>query len=342
MVSKMKVLITGAQGYLGTKLNNYLVCKGHQVIGFDTGVFKNCTLGDLPKENNILTLDANRIQSSHLKEVDVVIDLASNSNDPTSMTDNLEYYMSGIIASQNLAKLCKEHGVRYIFPSSCSVYGSSSETCSEETTTRPLTAYSKSKVIIEEELSRLSDEVFSPIALRLGTVFGYSPRMRFDIVLNMFAGMLLTTNRIDLNSNGKAWRPHLFIDDVLRTMESVIHGIFPAGELTVINVGDEANNLTIIEAARKMAKYFPGSSVSTNQESLFDLHSDKKIKNGVDARNYQVSFEKIRSTFPAQGKFISVEEGSMQLVSELREYGLSYETFLSKNFYRLQYRSSDF
>lgn len=341
MTSKKSVLITGAQGYLGTKLNNHLVDKGYNVNGIDTGTFKACNLGSLPKESNIITLDSSSLNLSNLKGIDAVIDLASNSNDPTSMTDDLDYYMNGIKASSNLARLCKENGVRYIFPSSCSIYGSTLEICKEESPPRPLTAYSKSKVIIEEELSRLSDEAFSPVALRLGTVFGYSPRMRFDIVINMFAGMLLTNNRIALNSNGKAWRPHLYIDDVLRTIESVLDGTFPPRELTVLNVGNEKNNLTILEAAIKMAKYFAGSSVSTSVGELSDLHSDKKVKNGVDARNYQVSFKKIRSMFPTQEKFTGFEQGFLQLVSDLKECKLSSSDFFSKKFYRLQYLSEE-
>ena len=110
--------------------------------------------------------------------------------------------------------MCKNLGIRFLFPSSCSVYGIGDGILNEDGATFPQSAYSLNKIQIEQELSELADDSFSPIALRLATVFGLSPRMRFDLVINMLCGMAVTSKKVALNSDGQAWRPHLHIEDV--------------------------------------------------------------------------------------------------------------------------------
>jgi nucleoside-diphosphate-sugar epimerase len=337
-----KILIIGSQGYLGSRLMQYLNKHGYKVGGIDRGTFKSCVLQPYVEEPENIQKDACLVSKDDIQKFDCVINLASNSNDPTSSVNPDEYYQPGVIFTIKIAKMCKELGIKYIFPSSCSVYGSSdSGICYEESITNPITAYSKSKIEIEENLSRIANKDFTPIALRLATVFGYSVRMRFDIVINMFIGMLLTDNRIILNSNGNSWRPHLFIDDAMEAFRCAIEWNVNSGKLEVLNVGCNENNQTILQSALELCKLFPGSTVDyLNDEKDPLIFSDRKILNGKDARNYQVNFDKIYSKLPGFKKKTQLMSGAIELIKTLKSLGLDKKTFLDNKFYRLQYLES--
>ena len=149
------------------------------------------------------------------KGFSTVILLAGISNDPFGKLSTEQIYDPTLKYALDIARLCKKLGKKFIFPSSCSVYGASETGCllSEVSSTNPQTPYSINKIQVENGLKKLADKSFSPIALRLGTVYGMSPRIRFDVVINMFCGLALTSKKIILNSDGQAWRPHLHIDD---------------------------------------------------------------------------------------------------------------------------------
>ncbi len=335
-----KILITGSLGYLGSVLAPYLMEKGHSCVGYDTGFFHDATLY-APKEIETVFKDARDIDDADLKGIDVIVHLAAISNDPMKKMDAARVYEPVREYSAALAARCKRRGVRFIFASSCSVYGiGSNELLTEESSTNPQTGYSLNKLRIEEDLRALADESFSPIALRFATAFGLSPRIRFDVVVNMFAGMAFTEKVIILNSDGTPWRPNVHVRDICEGIRRAAESDYDGGELLVLNVGDEENNLQVIDLARIAAAAVPGCDVkflSDNPElDKEGLIKDRKVKGGVDTRTYKVSFEKIRNIFPGFRCAWTVKQGVEDMAAKFGELQLTRERFKNEGFYRLQ------
>lgn len=337
---KKKVLITGSLGYLGSVLTDYLLERGIDCIGYDTGFFKNSLLYPELKTNTIFR-DARDIKEVDLINVDVLINLAGISNDPMGNLDPAKIYDPTREYSFKLAKMCKTLGVKFIFASSCSVYGlGEDDLLTEESKVYPQTGYSLNKLQIEEDLHTLADKDFSPIALRFATVFGNSPRLRFDLVINMLTGMAVADKLIVLNSDGKAWRPNLHILDLCKAVYCSIEFEYNGGELLVLNVGSEENNLQIMEIAKIIQKSIPGCEIKYLHENpeldKEGLIRDRKIKGEGDTRTYKVSFEKIKNILPGFKCEWNVERGVIDMANKFHEISFTREIFKRKGFYRLQ------
>jgi nucleoside-diphosphate-sugar epimerase len=334
------ILVTGSLGYLGTVLMAHLEKRGFNCTGFDSGFFKDCLLYDAPTPKTVFR-DVRDIEQSDLDGIQAVVHLAGISNDPFGNLDAAKIYDPTREYAFRLAKLCKQRSIKFIFASSCSVYGiGSNELVSEESPTFPQTPYSLNKLQIEEDLRTIAGDGFSPIALRLATAFGPSPRLRFDIVINMLVGMALTRGALILNSDGTPWRPNVHVLDICKAFECGINSSHNSGELLVVNVGDEKNNLQVIQIAKIIQSHLPGCELRFLKENpeleQKDLIQDKKVVSGVDTRTYRVSFDKIRRCFPGFTCDWSVEKGVQDLIEKLKAIPLSPEQFNNKNFYRLQ------
>ena len=207
----------------------------------DVGFFQYGVLYH-PRPVTMLDCEARTLTEGDLVGIDVVIMLAGISNNPfENLTSEALYYPTREYAVR-ITKMFKKQGIRYFFPSSCSVYGIGEGLLDEDSPTNPQTPYSLNKVQIEEDLAELPDFSFSQIALRLATVFGASPLMRFDVVINMLCGMAVAQKRVILNSDGQAWRPHLHIEDVCEAFRCCIEWGYRVGKLMVLNVGRNDNN----------------------------------------------------------------------------------------------------
>ena len=337
-----RVLITGSQGYLGSVLSQYLTDHEFNCVGFDIGFFKN-TLLYPPPANKTVFRDARDITEIDLENIDVVVHLAGISNDPMGKLDASLIYDPTRIYAFDIAKMCKKLGVRFIFASSCSIYGlGQNEFLTEDSEVHPQTGYSKNKLEVEQDLRSISDKTFSPIALRFATVFGHSPRIRFDVVINMLTGMAMANKQIVLNSDGKAWRPNLHIQDLCKAVKCAIDYNYKGGELMVLNVGSDENNLQIIDIAKIIQRAIPGCELkflSENPElDKEGLIKDRKIKDGGgDTRTYKVSFEKISKKLPGFGKCDwTVEKGVIDMAAKFEEVGFNKNIFKQTGFYRLQ------
>ncbi len=335
------VLVTGSCGYLGSVLTEVLFESGYDVIGNDAGFFKDSLLYSPPATKTFFR-DARDIIEEDLRGIDVVVHLAGISNDPMGKLDAAKVYDPTRVYSLAIAKMCKKLGVRFIFASSCSVYGiGGNEKLTESSATNPQTFYSLNKQQIEDDLRTISDKDFSPIALRFATVFGSSPRVRFDVVINMLTGMAVADGVIVLNSDGEAWRPNLHIMDLCESIRRAIELDYHGGELLVLNVGSDENNLKIIDIARTIQRIVPDCELKflsdnpdLDQEGLI---RDRKVKQaGGDTRTYQVSFEKIGKIFPGFKCEWNVERGVMEMVERFMALPLSHEMFKRRGFYRLQ------
>ena len=335
-----KILITGALGYLGSVLSAYLSKNDFECIGYDTGFFRDCALC-VPSNQKTIIKDLRDFTYDDLKGIDTVIHLSAISNDPFGNLSLEKIYDPVRAYSLRLAKACKEKGVKFIFASSCSVYGKGAGISDESSRTFPQTPYSLNKLQIEGDLKEISDRNFSPVILRLATVFGFSPRMRFDTVVNMMVGMALTSRKIVLNSDGKAWRPYLHILDVCRAFEcSIKYNVIRNGPL-ILNTGDTQQNYQIIQVAQMIKEEISDSKIVflkrgeelTKEEELIE---DRKIQDGVDSRTYQVSFELIKRTFKGFRCDWTLKNGIRSMANDLKKVNLTSGQFSHINFYRLQ------
>ena len=207
-----------------------------------------------------MTKDIRRLTLADLRGYEAVIHLAELSNDPLGQHRPEATYAINGDGSASLARLAKAAGVRrFLYSSSCSVYGvGTGETKHEESATEPLTAYAACKLRTEAVLESLADEEFSPTSLRNATAYGASPRMRFDIVLNQFAGYAWTKRQIVMNSDGLPWRPLVHVLDIANAFASVLEAPREVVHAQVLNVGSDAENYRVREIAALVAGAFDG------------------------------------------------------------------------------------
>ena len=277
-----------------------------------------------------------------MKGFDVCIQLAAISNDPVGNLDEAAMYAPTREYALKIAKFCRDLGIQFIFPSSCSVYGAAEGKgpLKEDGPTNPQTGYSLNKLEIEQGLSKLSDSSFSPIALRFGTIFGMSPRIRFDLVINMLCGMSLASRKIVLNSDGEAWRPHLYIEDACEAIKCSIENASIFKGLQIFNVGRDDNNLKIIDVAKLIKSLNPESELSfigsETEKKEISLISDRKIQDGNDTRTYKVSFEKVHKQLKGFNCKWNLKDGVKKLLDDLKRMEINENIFYSYEFYRLQ------
>lgn len=334
-----KILVTGSQSYIGSVLTPYLRKNGYEVFGIDSGFIKDCLLYP-HNDGETIYKDVRSITQKDLKGFDAVVYLAGISNDPFKNFDPAKVYDPVRTHTIKTAKLCKKLGIKFIFSSSCSVYGKGiNDYYDESSKVFPQTPYSLNKLQIEGDLAKITDKSFTPIIFRFATAFGLSPRMRFDLVINMFAAMAYTTGKIILNSDGQAWRPFAHVEDICKAIKYAIDFNPKKGEKIILNVGSTSENFQIIDLAKMVAKKVNGCKVSflnkTTDPSL-ELIKDRKIQDGVDSRNYKISFEKIRKIFPGFECNWTVKKGMKSMLKKFKEVKLTKNDFQDIKFYRLQ------
>ncbi|MGH3432209.1 MAG: NAD-dependent epimerase/dehydratase family protein, partial [Thermocrispum sp.] len=213
----MRVLLTGHQGYLGTVMAPVLTAAGHEVTGLDSGLFAGCVLGPQPNDPPGIAADLRDVELADLAGIDAVVHLAALSNDPLGALDPELTHDINHRASVRLARLARDAGVRrFLYASTCSVYGASGgdDVLDEDAPLRPVTPYAESKVRVEDDLAVLADDFFTPVFLRNATAFGFSPRLRCDIVLNNLVGHALLANEVRVLSDGTPWRPLVHARDI--------------------------------------------------------------------------------------------------------------------------------
>jgi nucleoside-diphosphate-sugar epimerase len=339
-----KILITGSNGYIGSFLAPYLTSKKYDVLSIDIGFFRNCFLYKGEKKEQTIYKDVRKITKLDLNNVDAIVHLAGICNDPLNTISSKKVYDLTRKYTFELAQKAKKLGIKFIFASSCSVYGAASNKLllNEDSPTNPQTAYSLNKLQIEKDLEKIADKNFFPICLRFGTIFGVSKRIRFDIIINMLVGMAITTKKIILNSNGRAWRPNLYIEDACSAIEQAIKYIKKKNDnkILILNIGMNKNNLTVISIAKIIKDLVKNSEIlflKENKNLNANLIADRKIKNGVDARTYKVSFNKMKKKFVNYRCKYTIRSGIKKMIKELTNLKLNKKKFNNKKFYRLQY-----
>ncbi len=334
-----KIIITGSSGYIGSVLLPYLEKNGMECVGYDAGFFADSFLYPAQPVKTVYR-DTRDIGEEDLRGAYAVVHLAGISNDPLKKLDTAQVYDPTRAYSLEIARLCKKMGIKFIFSSSCSVYGKGGEEfLTESSPTYPQTPYSLNKLQIESDLASIADKNFSPIALRFATIFGLSPRIRFDLVANMFAAMAVTSGEIVLNSDGSPWRPNVHILDVCESIRRAIELDYREGKLLILNVGDESNNLQVIRMAEIVREEVPGSELKfLSKDPRLDKEGliGTKLHKGIDTRTYKVSFSKIREIMPGFRAGRSFRDGIREMVELFKKLPLTKEIFKNRGFYRLQ------
>lgn len=305
-----KVLVTGAGGYIGSVLVPKLLQRGYKVIAVDRFFFGKDKLD--PSDGLFLIQEDTRfIKPELLKDVEYVIDLVAISNDPTGERFNEATWQINYQSRVRTAKLAKEMGVRrYIFPSSCSIYGFQENIVDENSPTNPLTTYSKANEKAEKEILPLADNNFVVVIARLATVFGYSPRMRFDLAINGMTYGAWKTGRLPLMRDGTQYRPFVHVEDV----SDILIGFLEFEDVEkingqIFNVGGNELNYQIGSLGQLVAKIV---------EELTDRKVEIEWYGDPDKRSYRVSFDKIYKTIGWKPKR-DAEYGVREIVKKLEE-----------------------
>ena len=322
----MRVLVTGHHGYIGSVLVPMLRVAGHDVIGLDTFFYRGCDFGVSEGLETATALDVRDVTPSSLEGVDAIVHLAALSNDPLGDLNSGWTYAINRDGTVALARAAKHAGVsRFVLASSCSMYGAAAgdEALDESAALRPLTPYAESKVEAESALWDLAGDGFSPVAMRNATVYGVSPRLRLDIVLNNLVAWAHTTGAIRLQSDGSSWRPLVHVQDVARATMALLEAPVELVAGEAYNIGTEAQNYRIRELAEIVHDRLP--------------HCDVTFAEGAspDPRSYRVAFTKFASTFPECRFEWTAERGADELASAYASVGLTFDEFESHRFIRL-------
>lgn len=323
----MRVLVAGDRGYIGAVLVPLLRASGHEVDGLDTGLYEGCDFGPPPEDVAGRPLvDMRDTDPRDLAGYDAVACLAALSNDPLGHLNPATTYSVNLDGTIRLARAAKEAGIdRFVFASSCSLYGAAgSGAVSEDAELFPVTPYGETKVLAEQELSRLADDAFSPTYLRNATAYGASPRLRLDIVVNNLTAVAMTTGEVRLESDGTPWRPLVHVEDICRAFVAVLEAPRHLVHDEAFNVGRAQDNVQVRDIAEMVKAAVAGSKLSFADGA------------GPDLRNYRVDFSKLNDTFPGLRLKWTVEGGVDELVRAYTENRLNHDDFLSSRYVRLR------
>jgi nucleoside-diphosphate-sugar epimerase len=314
----MHILVTGHHGYIGSVMTQILTHAGHHVTGMDTYLYEGADFGpDAPPVPSVRK-DIRDVEPADLQGFDAVIHLAALSNDPLGCLDESCTYDINHLASVRLARAAKAAGVpRFLFASSCSLYGAGrgDDLLDETAAFNPITAYGRSKVLVEADVAQLADRSFSPVYLRNATAYGASPRLRADIVVNNFTGIAFTTGDVLIQSDGTPWRPLVHIRDISKAFLAVLEAPREAIHNEAFNVGSSEENYQIRDVADIVQDVVPGCRVKYMEGG------------GPDPRCYRVNCDKLRRHIPTFETEWTVRKGVEELYAQFKQNGLTADMF---------------
>jgi nucleoside-diphosphate-sugar epimerase len=307
-----RVAVVGGAGYLGSVLCAHLLKLGCEVLSIDTHWFGDSALRCLDGHPGFKSRRVEVLRSDELlpllRRCNAAIWVAGLVGDPACDIDVGFTYSCNYHSTLTLAHVCRWLGIsRFIFASSCSVYGRSNPNVShltEESPTSPLSCYAQDKLACERALRAMRDESFHPTILRLSTLFGWSNRMRFDLVVNLLTARACRGEVLEIHGGGQR-RPFLHVEDAAAAFATVLFSDLSLVSNTIYNVGTDTNNHCILDVAELVYSAIPSARM-------------KLIPDAIDQRDYNVDFSKITRTIGFEAT-MTVAQGISQIQSKLAE-----------------------
>ncbi|RPI25752.1 MAG: NAD-dependent epimerase/dehydratase family protein [Chloroflexota bacterium] len=302
------VLVIGGAGYIGSALLPKLLEKGYKVKLLDLLLYGTEPIQEFINHPRLSVIQADFRQIDKVVEatldVDAVIHLGAIVGDPACALDENLTIEINLMATRMIAEVAKGSGVgRFIFASTCSVYGASEEKLDERSALNPVSLYARSKIASEKVLLNMADERFAPVILRFGTIYGLSGRTRFDLVVNLLTAKAVVDRQITI-FGGDQWRPFLHVDDAGLAILQVLEAPLPLVRNQILNVGSNEQNYTIRQIGEIIHTVVPDAE-------MVDASTD------LDKRNYWVNFHKIRSMLSFEPRW-TVEQGVQQVIEAFR------------------------
>ena len=318
-MKKLNYLITGGAGYVGSELTDLLLKNGHSVKIIDTFYFE--TQIEESKNLTIIKKDVRNLEISDFKDIDIVIDLASISNDPSGeLNPYLTYKINGETRGKT-ANLAKKSGVKgYILASSCSVYGFNDNVVDEDSPTNPLTTYAYANLLAEKLVRSLSDSKFKVIIFRQATLFGSSKRMRTDLVVNGMTYSGLENRKINILRNGEQKRPIVSLSELNSRFVTINEDQFRKHSNEIFNIGNNNLNLEI-------------NSIYDIVNSVLGGNLEKNWYGEPDHRSYEVNFTKAENLLPRIEK-TNIENEISNIMKRFGEESFDYEKSNTLGWYK--------
>ena len=322
----MRVLVTGHRGFIGTVMVPMLMEAGYDVVGLDSDLYRASDYGppSAPPECELIK-DVRDVEPSDLAGIDAVVHLAALSNDVLGDLNPEWTWAINYRASVRLAEMARDAGIdRFVFASSCSLYGAAGEAPLDESAEfNPVTAYARSKVLVEQELGAMASEHFSPVFMRNATAYGLSPRIRFDVVINNLTAWAYTTGQVRMKSDGSPWRPVVHIADISRAVLGALEAPRDTIHNRAFNVGANEENYRIRDLAQMVHEVVPDCELGFAGDA------------GPDLRNYRVDFSRYAETFPRFTPRWTAHQGVVELYEGYRRIGLDRDDYEGPRYKRI-------
>lgn len=315
------ILVVGGAGYIGTILISKLLARGCSVRLLDSLMYGDEAIRPLLSHSNLEFVkgDCRNIQDvvRAMNNVSSIIHLAAIVGDPACAAEDANALQINYAATRMMLEIAKGNGIqRFIFASSCSVYGASDDLMDEKSLTEPISLYAETKLNSERVLLQSKCSTFHPSVLRFATVFGLAPRPRFDLVVNLLTAKAIQDGVITI-FNGDQWRPFIHVDDVAEAILLTLFAPLEAVSGEILNVGDDRLNFTLRQVSEKICTQLPGTRV-------------EQVENN-DRRNYRVSFRKVHDCLGFRARN-SIEDG----IAEIKR---AYDIGLIRNYHQPFYNN---
>ena len=326
---KGKILITGNNGYIGPVMTKIMMQNDYEVIGLDSNFYENCDFfkADIYVPSKQIVKDIRDITEQDIEGVDAIIHLAALSNDPLGELNPSLTNMINCESSVKIANIAKKIGVeRFIFASSCSIYGIADDDSplDEKGKLNPITAYAIAKVNSEKGISELADDNFHPIFMRNATVYGLSPKLRLDLVVNNLTAYAYLTGKVTILSDGTPWRPLIHVEDFCKAYLAVLEAPVDKIHNHAFNVGQNIENYQVKNIAQQVEEIVAGCKLEIlNQTS-------------ADERTYRVDFSKIENQITGFKPTWNTYKGIQELYQAYKENKLSQNDFENDKYFRVR------